>query len=179
MTEGEELDFPAPFNTMEAFQPSGGTSTLPETFLGKVKELDYKTIRYRGHCAKFKTMIDLGLCSSEPLEVDGVTVKPRRVLGDLLVRHLPADEPDVVLVRVELAGEGKRLRYDIIDSADEANGLSAMMRTTAFPASIVALMMARNQTTSKGALPQERCIPPQLFLDELAKRRIDVVQSWR
>ena len=179
MTEVEELDFPAPFNTMEAFQTSGGTSTLPETFLGKVKELDYKTIRYRGHCAKFKTMIDLGLCSSEPLEVDGVTVKPRRVLGDLLVRHLPADEPDVVLVRVELAGEGKRLRYDIIDSADEANGLSAMMRTTAFPASIVALMMARNQTTSKGALPQERCIPPQLFLDELAKRRIDVVQSWR
>ena len=50
-----------------------------------------------------------------------------------------------------------------------------MMRTTAFPASIVALMMARNQTTSKGALPQERCIPPQLFMDELAKRKIDVM----
>jgi lysine 6-dehydrogenase len=178
MTEVEDLDFPAPFGTMEAFQTSGGTSTLPETFLGKVQELDYKTIRYRGHCAKFKTMIDLGLCSSEPIRVDGVEVKPRRVLGDLLVRNLPADEPDVVLVRVELVGGGKRLRYDIIDRTDEATGLSAMMRTTAFPASIVALMMARNQTTSKGALPQERCIPPQLFMDELAARRIDVQQSW-
>jgi saccharopine dehydrogenase-like NADP-dependent oxidoreductase len=52
-----------------------------------------------------------------------------------------------------------------------------MMRTTAFPASIVALMMARGQTTSKGALPQERCIPPALFMDELAKRNIDVVVS--
>jgi lysine 6-dehydrogenase len=174
MTELETLDFPEPFGTMEAFQTSGGTSTLVETFLGKVRDLDYKTIRYPGHCAKFKTMMDLGLCSSKPIDVDGVSIKPRRVLGDLLVANLPHDEPDVVLVRVEFRGGGKRLRYDIIDRQDPETGLSAMMRTTAFPASIVALMMARNQTTSKGALPQERCIPPQLFMDELAKRNIDV-----
>ncbi|HEY0157763.1 MAG TPA: saccharopine dehydrogenase C-terminal domain-containing protein [Thermoanaerobaculia bacterium] len=174
MTELETLHFPEPFGAMEAFQTSGGTSTLVETFLGKVRDLDYKTIRYPGHCAKFKTMMDLGLCSSTPIEVDGVSVKPRRVLGDLLVANLPHDEPDVVLVRVEFAGGGRRLRYDIIDRFDPETGLSAMMRTTAFPASIVALMMARNQTTSKGALPQERCIPPQLFMDELAKRKIDV-----
>jgi lysine 6-dehydrogenase len=174
MTEVEEIEFPEPFGRMEAFQTSGGTSTLPETFLGKVRELDYKTIRYPGHCAKFKTMIDLGLCSSEKISVDGVSVAPRRVLGDLLVRNLPADEPDVVLVRVEFVGDGRRLRYDIIDRYDEATGLSAMMRTTAFPASIVALMMARGQTTQKGALPQERCIPPELFMKELAKRNIVV-----
>ncbi|HSY48257.1 MAG TPA: saccharopine dehydrogenase C-terminal domain-containing protein [Thermoanaerobaculia bacterium] len=174
MTEIEELDFPEPFGRMEAFQTSGGTSTLPETFLGRVRELDYKTIRYPGHCAKFKTMIDLGLCGSEKITVDGAAVAPRRVLADLLVRHLPADEPDVVLVRVEFAGGARRLRYDIIDSYDEATGLSAMMRTTAFPASIVALMMARGQTTQKGALPQERCIPPELFMQELARRHIFV-----
>jgi lysine 6-dehydrogenase len=175
MTEIESLDFPRPFGTMEAFQTSGGTSTLVETFLGKVSALDYKTIRYPGHCEKFKTMIDLGLCKSELLEVDGVRVKPRRVLGELLVKNLPHDEPDVVLVRVEFAGDGeKTLRYDIIDRYDPETELSAMMRTTAFPASIVALMMARGQTTSRGALPQERCIPPALFMDELAKRRIDV-----
>src|SRR5258706_2057588 len=111
------------------------------------------------------------------MTVAGVQVRPRRVLGDLLVRNLPADGPDVVLVRVEFVGEGNRLRYDIIDYADEAAGLSAMMRTTAFPASIVALMMARSQTTSKGALPQERCINPELFMEALAERRIDVQVS--
>ncbi len=174
MTEIEELEFPAPFGLMEAFQTSGGTSTLVETFLGTVRELDYKTIRYPGHCAKFKTMIDLGLCSSAPIEVDGTKVKPRRVLGDLLVRHLPHDEPDAVLVRVEFHGEGRTLRYDIVDRFDPETGLSAMMRTTAFPASIVALMMARGQTTARGALPQERCIPPDLFMEELARRRIEV-----
>lgn len=174
MTEIESLEFPPPFGTMEAFQTSGGTSTLPETFLGKVRDLDYKTIRYPGHCDKFKTMIDLGLCSSEPVAVDGVSLKPRRLFGELLTRNLPADGPDVVLVRVEFEGDGKRLRYDIIDRFDPETGLSAMMRTTAFPASIVALMMARQQTTSPGALPQERCIPPELFMTELAKRKIDV-----
>lgn len=177
MTEVESLEFPPPFGTMEAFQTSGGTSTLVDTFRGKVRDLDYKTIRYPGHCAKFKTMIDLGLCSSDELTVDGVNVKPRRVLGDLLVRNLPHDEPDVVLVRVEFAGGGKRLQYDIIDRQDPETGLSAMMRTTAFPATIVALMMARGQTTSKGALPQEKCIPPDLFMEELAKRKIDVAVS--
>ena len=174
MTEVESLEFPPPFGTMEAFQTSGGTSTLVDTFRGKVRELDYKTIRYPGHCDKFKTMIDLGLCSSQPITVDGATVKPRRVLGDLLVKNLPHDEPDVVLVRVEFVGEGRRLTYDIIDRQDPDTGLSAMMRTTAFPASIVALMMARGQTTSRGALPQERCIPPDAFMAELAKRNIDV-----
>jgi lysine 6-dehydrogenase len=174
MTELESLTFPEPFGKMEAFQTSGGTSTLVESFLGKVRDLDYKTIRYPGHCAKFKAMIDLGLCSSDAIEVDGKQVKPRRVLGELLVKNLPHDEPDAVLVRVELTGGGKRLRYDVIDRYDPETGLSAMMRTTAFPASIVALMMARNQTTSKGALPQERCIPPDAFMDELAARKIVV-----
>ncbi len=179
MTEIESLQFPAPFENMEAFQTSGGTSTLPETFFGRVRDLDYKTIRYPGHCAKFKAMIDLGLCSSEPISVDGTRTVPRRVFGDLLVRNLPHDEPDVVLVRVEVVGKnGKRLRYDIVDRHDPKTGLSAMMRTTAFPASIVALMMARNQTTSKGALPQERCIPPDPFMKELAKRDIRVNEYW-
>jgi lysine 6-dehydrogenase len=178
MTEIESLDFPQPFGTMEAFQTSGGTSTLVETFLGRIEDLDYKTIRYPGHCEKFKAMIDLGLCRSEELDVDGVPVKPRRLFGELLVKNLPHDEPDVVLVRVEFAGDGKLLTYDIIDRTDPETGLSAMMRTTAFPAAIVALMMARGQTTSRGALPQERCIPPALFMTELAARKIRVEERW-
>ena len=179
MTEVESLSFPS-FPPLEAFQTSGGTSTLPETLYGKVRELDYKTIRYQGHCEKFKTMIDLGLCSSTPLRVDGAQIPPRRLFGELLMKNLPADEPDLVLIRVEVVGTkgAKRnaLRYDIVDRYDDKTGLSAMMRTTAFPASIVAQMMAGGQTTAKGALPQERCIPIQPFVDELARRDIRIVE---
>src|SRR5215210_3049175 len=104
MTELESLDFPEPYGRMEAFQTSGGTSTLPETFLGRVRELDYKTIRYPGHCERFKLLIDLGLASGEEVEVGGVPVPPRRLLGELLNRYLPSDEPDLVFVRLEFAG---------------------------------------------------------------------------
>jgi lysine 6-dehydrogenase len=183
MTELETLEFPEPFGKLEAFQTSGGTSTLPDTFRGKVRELDYKTIRYPGHCEKFKTMLDLGLGSSQPLVVDRLILPPRRLFGELLVRNLPHDEPDIVLVRVEFAGSrsdsgGRRLRFDIIDYQDEETGLSAMMRTTAFPASIVAQMMARGDIEATGAIPQERCVPTDLFMQELAQRNIEVREYW-
>jgi lysine 6-dehydrogenase len=181
MTELERLYFPEPFGEMEAFQTSGGVSTLPESFVGRVSQLDYKTIRYPGHCEKFKTMIDLGLARNEQIEIDGVLTKPRRVLSEILSMHLPEGEPDVVLVRLEfcgsIGGKFQTLRYDIIDYYDEKTCLSSMMRTTAFPASIIAQMMARGETLMKGATPQERCIPPNKFVAALAARNIQISET--
>ncbi len=186
MTELESLEF-EDFQPLEAFQTSGGTSTLPDTFLGRIRELDYKTIRYAGHCEKFKTMIDLGLCSSDEIVVDFQKVTPRKVFGDLLQKNLPADGPDYVLVRLEFVGTPKaetrpvgsvpvdgraHLRYDIVDKLDEATGMSAMMRTTAFPASIIAQMMAKGEIIARGATPQEKAIDPDKFVAELARRNI-------
>jgi lysine 6-dehydrogenase len=180
MTEIESLEF-AGFPPLEAFQTSGGTSTLPDTFLGKIKELDYKTIRYAGHCDKFKTMIDLGLCSSDEIIADFVKTTPRKVFGELLQKNLPADGPDYVLVRLEFVGQRNgttsRLRYDSVDKQDEQTGLSAMMRTTAFPASIIAQMMARGDVLSRGATPQEKAIDPDTFVAELERRSIAVTTS--
>ena len=205
MTEIESLSFDN-FPPLEAFQTSGGTSTLPDTFLGKIRELDYKTIRYAGHCEKFKTMIDLGLCSSDEIVADFVKVKPRKVFGELLQKHLPADGPDYVLVRLDFVGRRvssphvskgstvvpddqsdsalrtphsalERLRYDIVDKQDEATGLSAMMRTTAFPASIIAQMMASGDVLERGATPQEKAIDPVKFVTELERRNINIKES--
>jgi lysine 6-dehydrogenase len=181
LTEIERLNFAAPFTEMEAFQTSGGSSTLPESFMGRVRELDYKTIRYPGHCEQFKLLIELGLAGKEEIEVDGMRVSPRRVLAEMLLRHLPSDEPDVVLIRVEFRGTSKgtkqRLRYDIIDRFDESTGLSAMMRTTSFPASIIAQMMARGEIQEKGATPQEHAVPPDIFVAELLKRNIQITTT--
>lgn len=180
MTELERVEFEG-FPPLEAFQTSGGTSTLPDTFLGRVRELDYKTIRYAGHCEKFKTMIDLGLCSSQEILVDGQKIVPRRVLGELLCKNLPADEPDYVLVRLDFTGtkDGKRqtLRFDVIDSYDEQTGLSAMMRTTAFPASIIAQMMAKDEVLMRGATPQEKAIDAEKFVRQLEKRNIFIKEK--
>ncbi len=180
MTEVESLEFEG-FPPLEAFQTSGGTSTLPDTFLGKIKELDYKTIRYAGHCEKFKTMIDLGLCSSDEVVVDFQKVVPRKVFGELLQKYLPADGPDYVLVRLEFVGtkngSRKELRYDIVDKLDEDTGMSAMMRTTAFPASIIAQMMPRGDVLMRGATPQEKAIDADKFVAELERRNIKLMVS--
>lgn len=175
MTEIEALSFEG-FPALEAFQTSGGTSTLPDTFLGKVRQLDYKTIRYAGHCEKFKAMIDLGLCSSEGIDVGDMSVSPRKVFAQILENSLPADGPDYVLVRVEVAGikDGKsgKVCFDIVDKMDEQSGLSSMMRTTAFPASIIAQMMVNGEVSQRGAIPQEIAIDSDRFVEELAKRNI-------
>jgi lysine 6-dehydrogenase len=174
----ESLDWVEPFGTMEAFNTSGGVSTLPETYRGKIRRLNYKTIRWPGHGRVFQAMKKLGLLSSTPVEVDGHAVKPRALLAKVATPVLDRGEPDVILTRVTALGtrNGKALRrvYEMIEYPDNEHGLTAMMRTTAFPATIVMLMLARGEVKTKGALPQERCVDPRRFLDELAKRQIVV-----
>src|SRR5688572_11891830 len=51
MTGLETQDFPAPFHTLEAVYTSGGSSTMAKTYAGKIRELDYKTLRFPGHWA--------------------------------------------------------------------------------------------------------------------------------
>ena len=175
LTDVEPIEFPPPFGTLEAFNTSGGTSTLPQTLLGKVRELDYKTIRYPGHAEKMRAMLEIGLMDSEPIEVGGAEVSPREVFETLLDRHIPHGDDDSVLVRVVVEGlvDGREARatYQIIDRRDEESGLTAMMRGTALPSSIICLMMARRETQA-GAVPQEAGIDADRFIEELKSRGI-------
>ena len=174
----EEITFPAPFGKLEAFNTSGGTSTLPHTYEGKVNELDYKTIRYPGHGHKMWCLMKLGLMQSDELDVDGKKIAPRRVLEKLLEKNLPPSGKDVTLLRVMVDGwkgtEPRNIEYEVIDYFDDATGLTSMMRTTSFPASVTAMMMADGRISKRGVLTPERCIPPDLFIEELRARGIDI-----
>lgn len=174
----ETIVFPPPFGELEAFNTSGGVSTLPDTYRGKVRRLNYKTIRYPGHARVFQAIARLGLLSSTPVQVEGAAVRPRALFAAVAGPALDRGEPDVVLVRVTALGSrgGKAVRrvYELIEYPDPKHGLTAMMRTTAFPATVVLLMLARGEVTAKGALPQERCVDPRRFLDELARRGLVV-----
>jgi lysine 6-dehydrogenase len=180
LSDLEEIEFPEPLGRLEAFNTSGGTSTLPWTLLGKVRDLDYKTIRYAGHAAIVRAMYELGLMSSEPIEIRGGRVAPRDVLEPLLDRNLPRGDDDLVLMRVSVEGRigtaRKRAVYEMIDYADPETGLTAMMRCTAFPASVVCLMMARGQTPP-GATPQELAIDGGILIEELRKRGLPL-RTW-
>ncbi len=181
LTEPEEISFPQPYDKLEAFHTSGGSSTLPHTMHGRVKNLDYKTIRYPGHLEKIRAMADLGFFDSAPHEIDGTDVVPRALAVHLLREHLSFGEPDVVLLRVSargtMAGEPCEVRYDMIDNYDESSGLSAMMRTTGFPIAQIALMIARGQIAAQGALPQETCVPTQPFLSGLMEHGLKIERT--
>jgi len=170
LTEIEEINFP-PIGVLEAFQTSGGTSTLPQTYQGQLQELDYKTIRYKGHCAKMKTLFDVGMCSEDPIDVGPCTVKPRDVLSTVLQKVLPHQEKDMVLLKVTAKGD-KEKTYEMIDYYDEQLKMTAMARTTGFPTAVIAQMMADNTITQRGALPPERAVPGRKFMEELKKREI-------
>ncbi len=175
MTGLELLEFDG-IGKFEAFYTSGGTSTLPESYLGEVDFLDYKTIRYPGHCQLFRPMLEIGLASRQKVEVDGSSVEPREVLKAVLKRTLSHDDLDMVLLRVTLEGQkdgkDKTIVYEIVDRQESKTALTSMMRLTAFPASIVALMAAGGDITVRGVKPQEIAVDPSRFIPELRARKI-------
>ncbi len=177
----EEIEFPPPFGTLEAFNTSGGLSTLTKVFAGRLKNLDYKTIRYKGHCEKFKTLLDLGFATNEPMMVGGSVKTNREFFADLLRKKLDYGDKDVVLARATISGRTKTaektLVYEFIDYYDDATKMTAMMRTTAFPTSIVAQMLAHGVITARGVIVPELCVPGKLMIDELAKRNVRITKK--
>ena len=77
----------------EAFNTSGGVGTLCETLSGKVRTLNYKTIRYRGHR-------DLMAFLLNELRLND----RRTVLKDILENAVPITVQDVVLIFCTVSG---------------------------------------------------------------------------
>jgi lysine 6-dehydrogenase len=166
MTEIEEITFPEPFGKMEAFVTSGGCSTLPYTYKNQIGYLDYKTVRYPGHCEKFINLLDLKNNKD----------KPRDELTEMLLQLVPTEGKDVVLIKIMSSGtkNGKNidLEYNIVDYYDEKNDITAMMRTTGYPVSIIAQMIERDLIKNHGVFGNEEIVPPKSFIGQLEKRGI-------
>ncbi len=178
----EVLEFPEPIGKMEAFVAGGGTSTAPWTFEGKIKTYQNKTLRWKGHFAQWKTVIDMGLMDLEPVEVNGMQVCPRDVLHACVEPKIRATETDrdLVIVRIKAIGEKdgnpSEVLLDMIDYYDERLGFTAMERTTGWHGSIVTIMNAKGQTP-RGVKPVEVGVPGPLFVTEMRKRGLSLVEK--
>lgn len=176
LSEPETVVFPAPYGDLEARHTSGGTSTLPGTYSGRLRSLEYKTLRYPGHYPAMDGMLDLGLFSSEPVQVGDVEIVPRKMIEERLAANLQDDDTDVVLIRVTAtAPSGRGLTTQLIDTHDAKTGLSAMQRTTALPAAVICRMMADGRIAPGGARPPELAVPTVHFLDEVSSYGITFV----
>ena len=134
----------------EAFNTSGGLGTLCETLAGKVTNLNYKTVRYPGHCAIMKM-----LCHDLRLS------ERREILKDVLETALPVTLQDVVLVFVSVSGQlDGRLSQESYAKkiyAKSINGklLSAIQLTTAAGICTMVDLLAKGEIKERGFVRQE------------------------
>ena len=176
LSEVEAVQFPAPVGTLEAFHTGGGISTMPWAYAGKVRTMEYKTLRYPGHVAIMRPVRELGLLDLKPINVKGVKVAARDVFIAAVSPQLTKPRGrDLVALRVEVTGKtGRRAAWQLLDYYDEAHGISAMMRATGFSLAVTGLMQVDGRITAHGVHTPDEAVPFDAYVDELSKRGIEI-----
>ncbi len=142
----------------EAFNTSGGLGTLCETWAGKVRMLDYKSVRYPGHCELMKTLLeDLQLKSDQ------------ETLKKILRRAVPATMQDVVLVFVTVSGlkQGHLVQEvfarKVFAQRNELQPLSAIQITTAAGVCAAVDLFRQQRLPQQGFIRQEQIALPEFL----------------
>ena len=183
LTGLETVEFPK-IGMLEAFY-TDGLRTLLYTIRG-VKEMWEKTLRYPGHAEKIRLLKDLGFFSTEEITVNGVKLQPRQFTARLLEKQLSRpDVRDVVALKVEVSGYKKGRKtgyiYTLVDFYNEKSGVTAMARTTAYTASIVAKLILEGKIGLRGVVPPERLgMDNEVYrhvMFELSKREIRISEE--
>lgn len=143
---------------LEAFTTSGGLGTMCETFLGRVENLDYKSIRYPGHARQMNFFFHELLMREE-----------RELAGRLLTNAKPAVNDDVVYVHASVEGwKQQRLFRDEFVKGYYPLPINGQTRraiawTTAASVCSVVELVATGKLPNQGFLKQEN-IPLGDFL---------------
>jgi lysine 6-dehydrogenase len=176
LSELEPVEFPAPVGTLEAFHTGGGISTMPWAYAGRVRTMEYKTLRYPGHVAIMRPIRELGLLDLKPVTVKGHKVVPRDAfIATVSPKLTKPNEPDVVALRVEVTGRGgRRVVWQMLDYYDKATGISAMMRTTGYSLAITGLMQVDGRISAAGAHTPDEAVPFRAYVDELKRRGVEI-----
>ena len=144
--------------TLESFNTDGLRSLIRTFSAPNMKEM---TLRYPGHASLMAVLRESGFFSTEPLHVEGQSVRPLVVTAKLLFDHwkLHPGEEDFTVMRVVLEGRkgGRQLRYtyDLLDSYDRATNTTSMARTTGYTCTQVARQVLSGQFRQVGICPPE------------------------
>src|SRR5262249_22749762 len=179
------LNFPG-LGKLEYFL-TDGLGTLPSSF-PQVEEMKELTLRYPGHAEIIDAFRRLGFFGTRKLKADGVEIEPRQLSLELLKAGLAAGTPyDILAMRIEVEGvrENKRvmLSYTVLDKYDRRRGITAMARTTAYPCTSAAILIARGKLDQKGVIPPEKMTKNarsfQFVLSRLRKHGVNVRRSYK
>ena len=145
----------------EAFNTSGGLGTLCATLEGKVRNLNYRTIRYPGHRDAMKLLLqDLRLAE-----------RPA-VLADVLENAIPGTRQDVVVIFATATGLKKgrvwqeSFAHSVYPQVHAGREWTAIQTTTASSVCAVLDLLATGRLPARGFVRQE-----DIRLDEFLANR--------
>ncbi len=148
----------------EAFNTSGGLGTLCETLAGKIRNLDYKSVRYPGHQSRMKFLLsDLGLKHDQEL------------LKNILRKSVPTTMQDVVLVFVTVSGmRGDKFVQEVFTrkifaSREEGHYESAIQSTTASGVCTAVDLFRTGRLPRSGFISQEAISLPDFLANRFGK----------
>jgi lysine 6-dehydrogenase len=149
---------------------------MPWAYEGRVRTMEYKTLRYPGHMAIMRPIRELGLLDLTPIKVKGKEIVPRDVFIAAVSPKLTKPQGrDLVALRVDVQGAGgKQASWELLDYYDAARGISAMMRTTGYSLSITGLMQADGRITARGVHTPDEAVPFEAYVGELKKRGVEI-----
>ncbi len=157
LSDPEYMDFPG-IGTLEAFN-TDGLRTLCKT-LG-IPNLKEKTLRYPGHIEKMALLRATGFFGKEPIDVNGVTIRPLDVTSKLLfpLWQLMEEEGDITVMKIvvegEKGGQRRRMTWNLMDRRDPQTGVHSMARTTGYTATVVARLIREGRFNPKGVFAPE------------------------
>lgn len=160
------------------------------SFIYTHPELEYfaeKTVRWPGHYAGIRTLIETGMLSTDPVDTRWGKIPPREFLLNILnpkLAPLPEDKDACVMYNTvigEKDGKEARVEYFMWDEAQ--GGFTGMQRVTGFPAAIGGKLVAAKKINLTGVRAPEECIKGENYksmLDELAQSDIHIKEkvSW-
>ncbi|RPJ54089.1 MAG: saccharopine dehydrogenase family protein [Acidobacteria bacterium] len=148
----------------EAFNTSGGVGTLCETLQGRVRTLDYKTIRYRGHRELIAFLMQ------------GLRLNSRRdLLRDIFEHAVPVTPQDVVLIFCTVTGWVQGRLTQVTDARKIYHGeffgeqCSAIQITTAASLCAVLDLHVAGKLPSQGFVRQEEVALPDFLANRFGK----------
>jgi saccharopine dehydrogenase-like NADP-dependent oxidoreductase len=141
------------------------------------------SLRWPGWCAFWEPLKKMGFLSDDPLPDPSCPITPHQFMVKLLAPQLQYrdNEKDVVAMvnRFEGIKDGRKKKVvtTLVLERDLQTGLLAMNLGVAYPACIVASMLADGQIPGKGILNPATDVPYAPFMQALAARGIEVDES--
>lgn len=141
--------------TLESWN-SDGLRSLIKT-MPHIPDMIEKTLRYPGCVEYLKVLRESGFFSYEPIEVNGVKIRPIDMTAKLLFPkwQLKESEEDFTIMQIDIIGENKSFSYSLLDRYDKATDTISMARTTGYTATAVANLVLNGMYQYKGISPPE------------------------